>query len=52
MRRTIESCLYIDPQSLPPASWCESCGAEVYDPEQTLCTACRRAAAREEDEDA
>lgn len=50
MRQRIEPCLFVDPQSLPPASWCESCGAEVYDPEQTLCTRCRRAAQKEEED--
>ena len=28
----LESVLYIDIQSLPPAGYCEKCGGEVYRP--------------------
>ena len=30
----------VDLQSLPPRSWCISCGAEVYRKNQTHCNKC------------
>lgn len=31
-----------DFQGLPPYSWCERCGAEVYRPGHRLCARCHR----------
>jgi len=31
-----------DKQGEIPVYWCESCGAEVYTPEETLCKRCKR----------
>ena len=33
----LESVLYIDIQSLPPAGFCEHCGGEVYRPSLKCC---------------
>ena len=33
----LESTLYIDIQSLPPAGYCEKCGGEVYLPSLRCC---------------
>ena len=33
----LESTLYIDIQSLPPAGYCEKCGGEVYAPSLKCC---------------
>ena len=33
----LESVLYIDIQSLPPAGFCERCGGEVYQPSLKCC---------------
>ena len=30
----------VDRQTLPPASWCPACGAEVYSPDTALCPRC------------
>ena len=32
----------VDLQSLPPRSWCETCGAEVYRQDRILCHHCNR----------
>ena len=33
----LESTLYIDIQSLPPAGCCEKCGGEIYRPSLKCC---------------
>ena len=41
MAAIIEPTLYIDPQSLPPASFCPRCGGERYAPSER-CLRCER----------
>ena len=41
MSITFESTLYIDPQTQPPAFFCDRCGGEVYAP-SLVCGRCRR----------
>ena len=41
MAITFESNLYIDPQTQPPAAFCEYCGGELYEP-SLVCLRCQR----------
>ena len=31
-----------DPQAQVPAFWCERCGGEIYEPEESFCVSCRK----------